>query len=224
MIHEGLLSHQMAPATGAGDGTAIQGEALLGSFGVDLNPDFGLGDQPQSGPTSPTELLRKSPILGMEGDILIRVDVTEDFVAVVGTPADDPALQFHAVLSATQSTSVIFTGTDFVCIGSNVGPFNIEAVDGRTLNGYLAADLTVGKSFFIRLNPWVEGMGRGLTLDPHDARDLRYLGLVTLVTTGAGDGANSYFSDGQVIGRIVQQGDIAHDPEDFIYPSAVSYK
>lgn len=214
MIQEGLLLAQLAPTP-----LQVQGQALAGSNGVDLNPDHGLGEQPPSGPGRPPALLRKAQMPGQTGELMIRVDVTTDFVEVVGTPADQPTMAFHAAMSSTAG-SITLASNEFVIIGSNVGPPELELVGGRTAFGYLASDLTVGTSIFIRLDPWSAVMGRGVGGSSLPAEDLRFIGLVQQVTTAAG-GTESYFSAGQVIGRFVLQSDVGFDPTDFIYPSAV---
>lgn len=187
-----------------------QGVALSGSTGHDLNPDFGNGQNP-----------RKAHMPGQsDGDLALRVDVTANFTEVIDTPAVQPLLQFHAVLSTTGAT--VITGNDFVVVGSNVGPFDIQA--GASVLGYNAAELTVGKSFFIRVNPWVATQGRSiLSAGGADllVQDLRYFGVVLYVPQAAG-GSESYFSTGITQAYFVKNSEVAWNPGDFAYPSAVS--
>lgn len=213
MYSEGLLAAQFGIDVVLNGLT--QGVGVAGSFGYDLNEDFGSGQSP-----------RKVHHPGQSGELLIRVDVTTDFVVGSATPTA-PHIQFHAVMSETQV--FLTSGNDWTVVGSNVGPPDLN-VGGQTVNGYLASDLTVGQSFFVRVNPWNTLMGRSIlsATQDLDVRDLRYFGLVLSVPEAQGNVggaglADPFFSAGTVIGKMCLQSSMGWSPEDFIYPSAVTH-
>lgn len=135
-----------------------------GSIGFDLNPDFGNGHMP-----------RKAGMPGEGHDFAIRCRVTQAFTVNAGTPI----AQVHAVLSTAgnpnTSPPALVSAGDFVVIGSNVGPCQLDGAD--LLPGFQAADLTINSEFYIKCNPWTEVMGRAIS-GAVEGPDLRYLGVI----------------------------------------------
>lgn len=196
-----------------------QGISLAGSIGYDMNEDFGAGAQPSAGPALPTELERTVQYPGQTGELMMRCDVFTPFVAALGTPL----LQLHVVVSV-QGTSTILSGNQYVSIGANTGPYDLQGA--VTYNGFKAEELTAGTSIYVRMNPWSTNMGRSILSGSSfnlTAQEFRFIGLVLVVPMAIG-GSDDYFSAGSMIGKFVTQSDIGHSPADFIYPSAVSYR
>ena len=206
-----IQEHQ--PNAGFGVSAPATGVHQAGSIGYDLNPSFGQGAQAQ-----------RSPLLNQSGEELVmRVTVTVAFVADLGAGGEAPVAQFHVVLSDTTAGSVINTA-NYVSIGCSCAPVSATAA-GRLHFGYLAEDLTVGKHFFIRMNPWTREMGQAAQAVPgaHTAingYDLRYVGLV--IQNESHSVASCFFSAGTVVGNFVKNSDIMQDPGDFAYPVGMS--
>lgn len=183
-------------ATPPGSGNAYLGTAAT----IDLNPDYGTGQQ-----------ARRAPVQGFSSGFALMIEVLTSFAAGSGSPV----LQIHAAVSGSSST---LGSTNVAIVGSSAAPQ--QSVGGRFAWGYLASQLTAGTRFFIRLNPWTASMGHDIVSSSIDGKILRYLGLVLYVPnydTGA------YFSAGSVTGRIVPTGHIADSAEDYAYPSGVSF-
>lgn len=172
---------------------------------LDLNPDYGKGIN-----------ARRAPWVGWGEDIMMRVDITTNFVATAG---DVPLVQFHVVVGA--ATSLVAP----VIIGSNVGTLSLAAtgppVDLRP--GYLVTDLVVGNHFFIRFNPFTEPMSRNSVGGAINAQTLRYMGLMLVnpMQIFAGDPG---FTAGAVEGYLVKSSEVVDRPRDAIYPSGVTIK
>lgn len=175
--------------------------------GWDLNPDFGQGHNP-----------RKAPLPGQGKDVVFHVQVSAGFVIGNGTPI----AQIHVALSNTGAigASLLHTGSDFLVIGT-LAPSE-HTVGGRTHMGLAAAQLTVGTDFFMRVNPWAAAMGRNRAGSTVIGKDLRYMGLAVTVPN-FDVGSNTGFSAGTLFAKIVDESDILATPQDFSYPSGVSF-
>jgi hypothetical protein len=149
-------------------------------------------------------------LAGQGEDWMFRIDVGQAFTVAAG----EPVAQFHAVLS-TNATDVALG--DPIVIGSVMPAlFNVGTL---LVNGFIAAQLTVGKRFFLRVNPWTAGMGRGFGGGTIIGKDRRYLGV--LVSNPMGDaGELNKFGAGAIAVRMVKSSDVIQDPSDFIYPAA----
>ncbi len=182
---------------------ATAGTFMNSGAGWDLNPDYGQGAQ-----------ARRAPLIGMGEGFLIHITIDTAFVISSGTPI----LQIHVALSDTGElgASVLHTGDDFVVIGT-VAPTEIT-VGGRTHMGLEAAQLTTADQYFIRVNPWTAPVGVNRAGGTVVGKDLRYMGLA--VSNPNFDVAGpTGFSAGVVAGRLVKEGDIQLNPEDYAYPS-----
>lgn len=169
------------------------------SFGYDLNPDFGTGQN-----------ARKAPLVGQGEDWMLRLDVVDAFSAAAGTPI----IQFHAVLSTVGAGVVVHTG-DTAVIGSLMPSTHV--VSGRTMLGFHVAQLPAGAHFFMRLNPWTARMGRNVAGTTIIGKDLRYLGV--LITVPNFDQGGNPAANGSIAARILKSSEISQDPKDFAYPS-----
>lgn len=175
---------------------------ITGSFGLDLNPDFGNGQS-----------ARKAPLPGQGEDWMLRVDVGLDFVNGVGGN-NTPIAQIHAGLSDLGDGVSITNSTKFIIVGSAIP--STHTVGGRTMQGFVAAQLVIGNRFFIRVNPWTAPLGRDAVGGTVIGKDLRYLGVIITVPNEA-DG--DFFSGGGIVARLVKSSDVLQDPQDFIYPA-----
>lgn len=171
--------------------------SISGGFGVDLNRDFGNGQN-----------ARLSPLQGMTPGWLLHCEVTEAFTA-----SAFPVLQVHLALSTTVT---MINGNPFF-IGQNCP--SIHSTAGRVHPGWGAAELTLGTQFYIRPNPFTAKMGRTIAGASVDAHDYRYIGLVCTVPNY--DVASTNFTAGKIKGRFVFESDVFQEPADYIYPSGV---
>lgn len=174
------------------------------SFGLDLNPDYGVGAQP-----------RRSPLPGMGQELLFRVDINSAF-----TGTGDPVAQFHIALSTSGEGVAISAGT-MIIIGSNIGPTYFDLT--KFWNGFRASQLTAGTHFFIRTNPWTANMGRDAVDAVVEGKTLRYLGLLITMPNYLAVAGPSW-TGGLATAHLVTQGDIMQNPKDFAYPTGFSFK
>lgn len=171
-----------------------------GTFGWDLNADYGQGQSP-----------RKAPLIGQGEEFLFHLRVTTQFVIGSGTPV----LQIHAALSNTGAPGASFmeTGADLLFIGE-VAP-SIHTAGGRTHSGLVAAQLTLGTDYFMRVNPWTAAMGRNAAGSTVIGKDLRYLGIVL---SNPRYDLGDFFSAGQIFGKLIKSSANEMNPTDFLYP------
>ena len=181
------------------------GNLFDSSFGIDLNPDFGQGQQ-----------ARKSPLIGMGHELLFRIDVDVGF-AQGGTAV--PIYQIHAALSSAGNGVKITSGSNIIIIGTVTPSVHSFAQDPAIVVGLHIDQLAFGSRFFLRLNPWTNPMGRNVAGGAVIGKDLRYLGLIITQTNYH---TASCFGTGIVRGKLVTQGDVMDQPSDYVYPSATT--
>ena len=175
-----------------------------GTFGIDLNPDFG------SGPSAVTAEQRRGTLPGMGDDMLFRVRVASAFAIGAG----EPVAQFHAVLSEVGDGVAVSGGSNVISIG--VAASSRVNVSSVTYSGMAVADLTLNSQFFIRFNPWTAGMGRDAVGGTVIGKNLRYLGVNIVVPNYLG--GTHAFSAGLIDVVLVKSSDVMQDPTDFAYP------
>ena len=179
--------------------------ANASSIGIDLNPDFGTGASP-----------RKSPILGQGGeDLVVVCRVIQAFAAGAGTPI----AQFHlAVSNATPGGFLLQGSPDYIMVGSSPG--SQQLVSAIFYMGFVAAQLPLNATVFIRLNPYSLALGRNTAGTAIQPRNLRSFGVVMSIVNYATAG-NPFFSAGAIQCFAAKAGDVFSSPQDFTYPSAV---
>lgn len=176
------------------------GVVATGSLGYDLNPDFGAGPN-----------ARRSPLIGMGEEFLVRVDITQTFNQ---EGLGQPVLQFHVVLSDTQSPSVV--ALNQIVIGSAM-PGSVAVAQTPDIQvGFHLDQLVAGNQFFIRCNPWTAPLGRNAAGGTVIGKDLRYLGLICVMPNYH---VADTFASGQVKGYLVKHGN-PFAWKDHAYPSA----
>lgn len=191
------------------------GSWIASSFGYDLNPDYGQGQN-----------ARRAPVPGMGEEWLMRVDVGGDFTVGAG----QPMAQFHMVLASSGAGTEVHLATSMISIGIQAPAQRLitwgenPPVGGLyPFSGFRADDLVQGAHFFIRPNPWSKYMGRNASDAVVDPQTLRYLGVAIIVpnyyTAGAlAVGTPAYFDGGFITATLVKSSDIIQDPNDFAYP------
>lgn len=169
-----------------------------GSTGYDLNADFGNGQYP-----------RRSPLIGAGEEFLVRVDVTQTFVA---GGIGDPVFQFHLVIADTPTLPAL----NMITIGS-AAPGSVAVAQTPDIQlGFHVSQLALGNYFFIRANPWSACLGRNAVGSTVIGKDLRYLGLLCVMPNYH---VLDTFATGQVKGYLVSSS-TAFAAKDHIYPSA----
>lgn len=176
------------------------GGALLGS-GLDLNPDYGTGQQ-----------ARRSPYPGGGEPWYLHVKITGEFVIANGTPL----VQFHAMLSTTGAYPALLHSGSYISVGMNAAPY--RTVGGRQMNGYLTSEIPVNTQLYVPIVPWSDVMGRDQVSAVLDPKTLRYIGLGIVVPNGD-VGGNTGYTVGLAEWHLVKHSDISQDPETLTYPS-----